>query len=1701
MKGLLSRLLAVTFAGSLALQTSVPGLQDLNLGEAFSDAFAQGIKVSENLTNTPRILKEVTPPEGATTEEVSTAEALLTQLNIEEADASRVIRLTADIALTDEDVAAFGPNYFMIKAGTKYIDLNGHTLDLTGRTGSQAVPDVATVYLYSSAGKGKVANTDDRVFEINGGKVAVDNVDFENNAIALQQNGNSSLSVENCTFTENGRAIEVNGNSGLAVANGVFTENGKAIGVYGTSEATITGSTFTGNGNDSDGGAIEAVSDIDISNSTFSGNTAPSGGAIKLANDGTDCVLTNCTFENNFVTYGGGAIYAVGGGEVSITINGADTSFKGNSAAYCGGAIWAAGTTITVNAGTFEGNKVVNEVYDSNGSGGAMRLQGNTLLTINDGTFKSNTTNTGGGGAIKAGHYGDDNVRVIIHGGEFANNASMGEGGAISIGANCHGLIQATEGNIIDIHDNHMVGDQDWGGGGVFVADGGTLQLYDAAIYENKAGGYGGGLAGCSTARIFINENGAAIFDNTAEQYTRADDTTGLNPAEEAEFPHMSNPDNVKSEDWIYTQNDKVFHENKDYQDYFCALAGEVHDSMLGGGYEQWRGSADSHHVTTRDADAGTDGYKGKGSNITAAHVTGLTSYASDGDKSAATNAAKVIIHDNGAYTHGGGVLANGVLVFGDIQEDYTLPNRLMISLTKKVADAEAHESFLYNIYQQNGNDIEKLTNIAPVWSFTDRVEGEGFDPTVGTAYAVLDLAYEDFETLPAITYTEEFADRSVSDKVEDETCPHAELTYYVAENLDHLSDRYEMDETVYQVKVAVWRVEKTFTFTLADGTVENESVHTLDIEVYEVNKGEFLKDADGNITGFDSQEKRNPGAFWFYGSPQTPRAFFLWGRYAGASIGPESEDTSYDYFWLNETENHASELALHQMKVIGGGGIRRADEFDPSYTNRQYLWPEAMLEVTKDLEGRELGEGEFTFKITHAGYKGPEDEDYDPDYKNPMPIGLGLLNELSSDEINEQTITFTPVKHETAVDDMVENSTFRFTPQGNAPVPEGETAGQPFDVVEATDAENPTTFDIRYYLAAEANEASFEYIMEEVKDEGDKDDPALDGKQYDENQYRVTVKIYRIDERNITTDVLFEQIPKDYEEITNDDTGYAKTWNMIFRELGSYRYLIEEIEHEDQGITFDQNKYYAVVEVTEDEDGYLNAEVKYQRIDGESTTDVDGVTFYNTYKAKDGEIVLHVTKELSGREWIDGDEFTFVLAADENNPEGSELPEETTATVNSETENHTADFGAIKFTEEGEYTFTITESAGPQGGIAYDTEPRTVTVTVTDDLKGHLVPVADPENATVNVTNTYDAAGTVNLQVAKKVVNSTWPEGESVTFTLTGADGAPMPSTGNTATLYREGTAVFGTINYTLADAGKTYTYTISETEDFGSNWSKSGDVTVNVTVTDNGNGTLKAEAVYGPQGNVITNTYAAEGLGEILVEKVLNGRDWTDSDTFTFTLSAEDGTPMPEVTEITITKDSYEHSNSFGLIHYTAAGTYTYTVKETKGNEKGIVYDEAEHIVTINAVDDGNGNIVPAEGTEMVQFVTITNTYIDVKVEKVDDSNKAVKGAVLAVKDSNGQIVDQWTTDGTVHEVKGLLPGLKYVLTEVKAPEGYEKASDINFATDPDGLVQTLKMVDKAATVPDTGDSNHTAEWIAMMGMSVLLAGFAFAFRKRFN
>ena len=202
------------------------------------------------------------------------------------------------------------------------------------------------------------------------------------------------------------------------------------------------------------------------------------------------------------------------------------------------------------------------------------------------------------------------------------------------------------------------------------------------------------------------------------------------------------------------------------------------------------------------------------------------------------------------------------------------------------------------------------------------------------------------------------------------------------------------------------------------------------------------------------------------------------------------------------------------------------------------------------------------------------------------------------------------------------------------------------------------------------------------------------------------------------------------------------------------------------------------------------------------------------------------------------------------------------------------------------------------------------------------------------------------------------------------------------------------------------------------------------------------------------VTNTYTKNTEARINGLKILTGRT-LKAEEFGFKLTAGEGVPMPEKTEV---RNDVNGEFTFGSIVYEEAGTYTYKISEINNTEdQTTVYDTVVYEVQIQVIEKDHKLqaevIYPEEKTK----VEITNKNRTVHVSKVDITNdEELSGAHIQVIDENGKVVDEWVSEsGKTHEVKGLDLEKEYILRETVAPEGYTVTADTHFTLDKDGKV----------------------------------------------
>lgn len=171
----------------------------------------------------------------------------------------------------------------------------------------------------------------------------------------------------------------------------------------------------------------------------------------------------------------------------------------------------------------------------------------------------------------------------------------------------------------------------------------------------------------------------------------------------------------------------------------------------------------------------------------------------------------------------------------------------------------------------------------------------------------------------------------------------------------------------------------------------------------------------------------------------------------------------------------------------------------------------------------------------------------------------------------------------------------------------------------------------------------------------------------------------------------------------------------------------------------------------------------------------------------------------------------------------------------------------------------------------------------------------------------------------------------------------------------------------------------------------------------------------------------------------------------------------------EVVLDKDGNELTWVSGKHPHKIEGLHineTYTLEET------VAADGYVKATSIEFKVNEDGSVTPV-------------TMIDkmVTVSKVDMGGKEVKGAEMSVTDTDGNVIDSWTSDGTEHKVNGLEEGKKYILNENTAPAGYVKATSIPFevsGADENGVKvdQAIDMTDKKVTLNKTdGNGNEVS------------------------
>ncbi len=466
----------------------------------------------------------------------------------------------------------------------------------------------------------------------------------------------------------------------------------------------------------------------------------------------------------------------------------------------------------------------------------------------------------------------------------------------------------------------------------------------------------------------------------------------------------------------------------------------------------------------------------------------------------------------------------------------------------------------------------------------------------------------------------------------------------------------------------------------------------------------------------------------------------------------------------------------------------------------------------------------------------------------------------------------------------------------------------------------------------------------------------------------------------------------KPVETVTNDASGKVAFKAIKYTEIGQHTYKLHEVQGNAGGITYDDTTYIIVTTISDNGKGQLVATHELK-----DAKDPKNIEFKNAYTTNAAEASLAGKKNLQVPDGLTPADITGKFTFTVTGEEGAPMPASTS--VHNDAAGK-VDFGKITFTlddlnkalvdkpekREHTFTYTVTES-GEVAGVTNDAKSsRTVSFTVTDDGKGNLKVSRKPDgNAAFTFTNTYSVTPvetrvTDEITATKRLTGRDLKDGE-FGFELVKGEGkdAQVVATG---TNDASGKITMSPIEY---DKPGTHTYTLREAK--GGTTSKGitysdAKYTIETIITDNGDGTLEAKHVLkSDKPATFENSYSVAPTDADLdfgLSKAIDGREWTDGDEFSFTITAPEGTPLPDPATVTVSMKDAEDGIAaikFGKIHYTAAGTYKYEIRENAGSTVGMTYDTHVATAEVTVTENGEGNLT-ANVTKK-ENGRFTNTY----------------------------------------------------------------------------------------------------------------------------
>lgn len=511
----------------------------------------------------------------------------------------------------------------------------------------------------------------------------------------------------------------------------------------------------------------------------------------------------------------------------------------------------------------------------------------------------------------------------------------------------------------------------------------------------------------------------------------------------------------------------------------------------------------------------------------------------------------------------------------------------------------------------------------------------------------------------------------------------------------------------------------------------------------------------------------------------------------------------------------------------------------------------------------------------------------------------------------------------------------------------------------------------------------------------------------------------------------------------TNDQQGNILFDTISYTKTGVYDYTLSEVHGDKGGITYDATKHHVKVTVTDNGEGQLLADVKY-----DNGTNIP--EFTNTYHAQPATdnptAVKKMTSSKGNKYTLKGEDFAFTLHQ-QSAPANVSNADQTKR--NDQQGN--IRFDQLSFPLVGTYVFTMSEQDTTVPGVTTDGTVATITYVVKDvDHTGKLTvvsktvtPTTGANGKNITFTNHYSPKNIgYSISGVKNIVNtdtatSRVPQDGEFQFQLNAvsahdSDGnaismndMPMPagSQNGTVTVTNKGSGfTFGQMVYTMPGA---YTYHVKElagTDKTIGYSTQEYDVTVTVTDQD---GMLAATADRQTNDIRFDNTYTPTPVSVRLeAAKHLTGRDLNDNE-FTAELKDSNGNLLQTKQFTHSPRDAQSESDKeknvregdgtleFDKLTFDKTGVYTYTVDEQDGTLGGVTYDTTSHTVTITVTEDTKSHKLAASvaysnGKASEKSILFQNTYQPGNVMVELAARKNLTGRELQAYEFEFELVD---------------------------------------------------------------------------------------------